>query len=153
MQSAEQARAALDRLEADQRDMPRRLRNARAAKARADFEAAHGVPDPWTLRGTEDDVNALEARAVALPGLIQKARVRVAEAELEDVTAELEALEAGEAERQEELSRTAAELRRARDTHERAREADSSARQRIAAIRAGIKPYRQNVLDQLTNEG
>ncbi len=116
-QSAEQARAALDRLEAEQYQEPP------------------------------------EHRAAILPRLIQQARVRAAETELDAVTAELEALEAGEGARQDELSRTAAELARARRAHDAAREQDSAARQRIGALKAGIRPHAENVLAQLTNTG
>ena len=113
-------------------------------------QSAREALDRLTAEQYEDPP---EHRAVLLPRLIQQQRVRVAEAELQDVATELEALEAGEEARQQELSDSAADLRRAYDRHERARAADSTARQRIAAIKAGALPYRSNVLDQLTNPG
>lgn len=153
MHSAQAARDTLERLENEQRDMPRRIRNARKAKARADFDAAHGQYDPWQIGGTEEDLSALEARAEQLPRLIFEARTNLAAAELQDVAMELEDLESTEAERQEALAATAAELRRAMDAHERARQTDSAARQRMAAIKAGALPYRSNVLEALTSTG
>ena len=92
-------------------------------------------------------------RAVLLPRWIMDARVAVAESALRDVAMELETLESTEAERQQELSASAAELRHARDRHERARAADSAARARMAHIRTGALPHAAAVLEQLTNTG
>ena len=117
MQSAEEARAALDALEAEQ----------------------YEDPPPH--------------RAVLLPRLIMDARVAVAETELDVVDSELQELEAGEAERRDNLAATAQELRRARDAHEAARAADSAARARMAAIRTGALPHAAATLEQLTNTG
>ena len=80
-QSVEQERAALERLEAEHADLPRRINNARNAVRRARFDAAHGRYDPWEVRGTENDLAVLKARAVALPSLTQKARDGLAPAD------------------------------------------------------------------------
>ena len=97
--------------------------------------------------------NPPDSRAVLLPRLNMNARVAVAETARDAVTAELTALESTEAERQQELSASAAELRHARDRHERARAADSAARARMAHIRTGALPHAAAVLEQLTNTG